>query len=127
MTSPDSPQPPSTGAGSTRWERIYHDPSFKDVIRKRTWFISCSVAFFVVYYFLLLVLVGYAPGIMERSVIGSINIAYLFALSQFVVGWFMMWLYLNRARKFDQENEAIIAASLISSVAKGSAPGRKNA
>jgi uncharacterized membrane protein (DUF485 family) len=97
------------------------------VIRKRTWFISCSVAFFVVYYFLLLVLVGYAPGIMERSVIGSINIAYLFALSQFVVGWFMMWLYLNRARKFDQENEAIIAASLISSVAKGSAPGRKNA
>jgi uncharacterized membrane protein (DUF485 family) len=29
------------------------------------------------------------------------NVAYLFALSQFIMAWAVMWLYVRRARVFD--------------------------
>ena len=45
------------------------------------------MVFFVVYYFALPVLVGYAPELMSRPVVGKVNIAYLFALSQFFMAW----------------------------------------
>ena len=43
-------------------------------------FIVPAFIFFVVYYFALPVLVGYAPQFMSTKVIGKVNLAYLFAL-----------------------------------------------
>ena len=57
--------------------------------------------FFIVYYFALPVLVGYFPDFMSRKVLGALNIAYLFALSQFVMAWVLAWLYVRAAEKFD--------------------------
>jgi uncharacterized membrane protein (DUF485 family) len=34
---------------------------------------------------------------MRTNVIGHINIAYLFALSQFIMAWVLAWLYIRRA------------------------------
>jgi uncharacterized membrane protein (DUF485 family) len=57
--------------------------------------------FFVVYYFALPILVGFFPEAMSTPVAGSINLAYLFALSQFFMAWGVMALYVRRARGFD--------------------------
>ena len=48
---------------------------------------------FVVYYFSLPLLVGYAPALMATKVFGVVNVAYLFALSQFLMAWLIAWAY----------------------------------
>ena len=55
--------------------------------------------FFVVYYFALPVLIGYARPFMEKRVLGPVNLAYLFALSQF----FMAWIIAALARALGSE------------------------
>ena len=54
------------------------------------------------------VLVGYAPDFMKRTVIGPVNIAYLFALSQFFMAWFLAWLYMRAARRFDAMGKSVL-------------------
>ena len=67
-----------------------------------------ATIFFLGYYFALPVLVGYFPEIMERKVIGNINVAYLFALSEFAMAWIIMALYVQNARATDvQEQRAL--------------------
>jgi uncharacterized membrane protein (DUF485 family) len=39
---------------------------------------------------------------MATRVAGRINVAYLFALSQFVMAWGLMAAYVRRARRFDR-------------------------
>jgi len=71
-------------------------------------FIVPATLFFVVYYFALPVLVGYAPAFMSTPVVGVVNIAYLFALSQFFVAWIIAWLYTRAASRFDEQGEKIL-------------------
>lgn len=59
-------------------------------------FVVPAFVFFIVYYFLLPILVGYAPKFMETKVIGVVNLAYLFALSQFFMAWTIAWLFWRR-------------------------------
>ena len=47
------------------------------------------------------VLVGYARPFMERPVLGVLNLAYLFALSQFFMAWLVAALYMRAAGRFD--------------------------
>jgi uncharacterized membrane protein (DUF485 family) len=45
---------------------------------------------------------------MRTRVIGSVNIAYLFALSEFFMAWILAWLYIRRANTvFDRLAEAV--------------------
>ncbi|MBI2149011.1 MAG: DUF485 domain-containing protein, partial [Acidobacteria bacterium] len=67
-----------------------------------------ATLFFIIYYFALPILVGYAPGLMERKVIGNINLAYLFALSQFFIAWGIAALYLRAAARFDLMAKKIV-------------------
>jgi uncharacterized membrane protein (DUF485 family) len=70
-------------------------------------FIIPAFVFFVVYYFALPVLVGYAPQFMSTKVIG-VNLAYLFALSQFFVAWLIAGLYVKAANDFDRLAKDIV-------------------
>ena len=67
------------------WDKIAESPEFKDLMATKRVFIVPAFVFFVLYYFALPVLVGYAPQFMSTKVIGVVNLAYLFALSQFFV------------------------------------------
>ena len=64
---------------------------------------------FILYYFALPALVGYWPEMMSTTVAGRINLAYLFALSQFVMAWALMAAYVRRARRFDRMAETLLA------------------
>jgi len=98
-----------TGLSHSDYERIEQDPGFRALIAEKVRFILPATIFFLVYYFALPVLVGYFPGLMETKVIGDINLAYLFALSQFVMAWAVMYMYVRRAKVFDRMATAIVA------------------
>ena len=90
------------------WQNIAASPQFRALIRAKVKFILPAVIFFIVYYFLLPILVGYAPRLMERKVLGPVNIAYLFALSQFFVAWIIAALYVRAAGRFDRMASHIV-------------------
>jgi uncharacterized membrane protein (DUF485 family) len=91
-----------------RWERAAHHPGFKDLMAAKARFIIPATLFFVVYYFALPILVGYAPGFMSTRVWGPVNLAYLFALSQFFVAWIIAALYIRAANRFDQAAKRVV-------------------
>jgi uncharacterized membrane protein (DUF485 family) len=88
---------------------VAESKQFKDLMATKKMFIIPAFVFFVVYYFALPVLVGYAPALMSTKVIGNVNLAYLFALSQFFMAWIIAWLYVRAAGDFDKLSADIIA------------------
>jgi uncharacterized membrane protein (DUF485 family) len=98
---PPSTPPPASDAPAPDWAAVSADPDFRALVAARRRFIVPATVFFIAYYFALPVLVGYFPGMMDRHVLGDVNLAYLFALSQFIMAWILMGMYVRRARTFD--------------------------
>lgn len=114
---------PSAGAGTdfagrhaddeavaVDWPRAAALPEFRRLLAAKRAFIVPATLFFILYYFSLPILVGYAPEVMKRRVLGPVNLAYLFALSQFVMAWGLAAWYLGAAARFDAMARAVIAA-----------------
>lgn len=95
-------QPQQYQASQSTWDEIAESKPFQDLMATKKIFIVPAFIFFVVYYFALPVLVGYAPQFMSTKVIGEVNLAYLFALSQFFVAWIIAALYVRAANDFDR-------------------------
>jgi uncharacterized membrane protein (DUF485 family) len=83
------------------WERLAATAEFKALLTAKARFVIPATVFFIVYYFSLPLLVGYAPDFMARKVLGVVNVAYLFALSQFFMAWLTAWAYVRAAGRFD--------------------------
>ena len=90
------------------WKRIANSPEFKTLVSDRRRFILPATIFFIFYYFALPVLVGYAPGVMSKKVVGPLNVAYLFALSQFFMAWIIAALYVRAAGRHDEMIRKIV-------------------
>jgi uncharacterized membrane protein (DUF485 family) len=83
------------------WNVVANHQEFKELMAAKARFIVPATLIFIAYYFALPILVGYAPRFMSTRVWGPLNIAYLFALSQFFVAWLIAWLYVRAAGRFD--------------------------
>ncbi len=94
---------------ATNWTLIATSKEFKDLVALKKTFIVPACVFFIVYYFALAFLVGYAPKLASMRVIGTVTVVYLFALSQFIMGWVIAALYLMAAAKFDALSDDILA------------------
>jgi uncharacterized membrane protein (DUF485 family) len=90
------------------WAAIERTPEFRALVRARRAFIVPATLIFIAYYFALPALVGYWPALMSTPVAGHINVAYLFALSQFVMAWAIMAAYVRRARRYDRMAEEVV-------------------
>jgi uncharacterized membrane protein (DUF485 family) len=90
------------------WDRVAGMEEFRALLKAKIKFIVPATIFFIAYYFALLILVGYAREAMEKPVIGVINLAYLFALSQFIMAWVLAALYVRAAGRFDKMAAAIL-------------------
>jgi uncharacterized membrane protein (DUF485 family) len=95
-------------SGEANWNQIAASAKFRELLRAKRRFIVRAMIFFIVYYFALPVLVGYAPKVMARRILGPVNLAYLFALSQFTMAWMVAWLYVRAAARFDRMSRAIL-------------------
>src|SRR5204863_1723742 len=91
------------------WDQVDAMPEFRALLAAKRRFIVPATIFFIVYYFALPILVGYAPGFMDTKILGVVNLAYLFALSQFFMAWILAWLYLRQAGVFDKMAQSIVA------------------
>src|SRR5256714_15079387 len=102
------PEAGPVGEDVAYWEGLEQTDEFRRLIAARMRFVLPATVFFLVYYFLLPLANGLAPGFMRTDVIGHINIAYLFALSQFVVAWLLAWFYIRKANNvFDRLAAAV--------------------
>jgi len=96
---------------SASWERVAAMAEFKALLAAKLKFIVPATIFFLVYYFTLPILVGYAPHLMETKVLGVVNLAYVFALSQFFMAWILAALYLRAAGRFDEMAKEVVNKS----------------
>ena len=104
MTAAPEPTRPS----ADQWDTIAESRAFKDLMSTKKMFVIPAFIFFVVYYFALPVLVGYAPEFMSTKILGPVNLAYVFALSQFFVAWLIAGLYVRAANDFDRLSEDLL-------------------
>ena len=81
------------------WEAVRQTPEFRELVRRKRRFIIPATIFFLVWYLLLPLGNGLAPALMKTKIIGNINLAYLFALSEFVMVWVITYLYIRRSEK----------------------------
>ncbi len=88
-------------AGQVNWSAIADMAEFKALLASRRKFVLPATIFFVIYYFSLPILVGYFPELMKIKIWGSMNIAYVFAFSQFFMAWIIAILYVGAAKKID--------------------------
>jgi len=116
---PDDVQKPDQ-TGQTIWDRVAESHEFKDLMATKKIFIVPAFIFFLVYYFLLPVLVGYAPQFMAQKVWGNVNLAYLFALSQFFMAWIIAGLYVRAGDDFDEISKDIIDKAVNEKESRGS-------
>jgi len=93
------------------WERVAASAGFKDLLAVKRLFIVPAFLFFLAYFFGLLLLTAYAPKLISVRVAGMVTLGYLLALSQFVVGWIIAWLYLRAATRFDRLSRDLLAPS----------------
>jgi uncharacterized membrane protein (DUF485 family) len=105
MAASNNPLP----AGNSAWTRVANSGDFRKLLASKKAFVLPATIFFVVYYFALPILVGYAPDLMQKKIIGPVNLAYLFALSQFAVVFIITYLYVRAARRFDEASTRILA------------------
>ncbi|MEY2500212.1 MAG: hypothetical protein QOI07_546 [Verrucomicrobiota bacterium] len=95
-------------AGAIDWEKLAASDRFRALLKAKRRFIVPAMIFFIVYYFALPVLIGYARPFMETRVWGPVNLAYLFALSQFFMAWIIAALYVRAAARFDRMAAGVI-------------------
>lgn len=90
------------------WAALEAQPAFRALLARKARFIVGATVFFMSYYLALPILVGYFPDLMKKQVLGKVNLAYLFALSQFVMAWTVAFLYVRKASRWDKEAADVI-------------------
>lgn len=93
---------------AANWDAIAADPDFIALIRAKAAFIVPATVLFIVYYFALPIGVGWFPKFMETRVLGDMNLAYIFALSQFFMAWVLAFLYVAVAAGWDRRAAALL-------------------
>jgi uncharacterized membrane protein (DUF485 family) len=91
------------------WEEVERWPEFEELVKQRRSFVVPATIFFLAFYMGFILLAGYAPGFMKRSVYEGLTVGYVLALTQFVmVGVLGVW-YLRRSdRVFDPLARAVV-------------------
>jgi uncharacterized membrane protein (DUF485 family) len=81
------------------WAAIANNPKFRELHRRKAYFLFGWWIFSNIYYFLLPIGAGAAPGLWSTKLLGNINFGYLFALSQFFVSWAIALYYAGWANR----------------------------
>ncbi len=108
MGSPLHERSAAGGVDVSTWERIAAADEFKALLKAKRRFIIPATIFFILYYFALPYLVGYHTAFMQRKVWGEMNLAYLFALSQFFMAWVLAAIYVAVAAGWDRRAAGLI-------------------
>ena len=93
---------------SLQEKRIAGSKRFRDLLAVKKMFIVPALSFFLLNFVGFMMIVGYAPKLASIQVMGTVNVAYPFALVQFLLGWTIAGLYLMASEKFDRLTKDIL-------------------
>ena len=91
------------------FQKIASSQDFKEFKRSKSKFLWPIVILFVCYYLALPLMAGYAKDLMGSFVFSNITFGYLFGISYYIVAWGLAFVYVLRARKFDQRASEILS------------------
>jgi uncharacterized membrane protein (DUF485 family) len=95
------------------WKAIERSPEFRELIAARRRFVLPATIFFLAWYLGFILLAGYAPDFMGRSVYEGLTVGYCLALTQFVMVGTLGLMYLRRAeRVYDPLAEEVVRRAL---------------
>jgi uncharacterized membrane protein (DUF485 family) len=81
------------------WVAAERSPEFQELVQKRRSFVIPALVFVFFWYFGFVALAGYAPDFMGERLIEGVTVGYVLALTQFIMTWFLGWLYLRKSDK----------------------------
>ena len=81
------------------WAAVEQSPEFRELIAARRRFVLPATIFFLAWYLGFILLAGYAPDFMARSVYQGLTVGYCLALTQFVVVGVLGITYLRRSER----------------------------
>jgi uncharacterized membrane protein (DUF485 family) len=94
------------------WHGIERSEEFRELVRRRRSFVVPATIFFLAYFMAFILLAGYAPDFMRRSVYEGLTVGYCLALTQFVMVFVLGLWYLHKAEnEFDPLAEAVVEAA----------------
>jgi len=97
-----------TAQSAIDYEQVEHSPQFRNLKRKHRSFVLPMALLFLVWYFLYVILAGWAPEFMAQRVTGDITVGLLLGLGQFVTTFAITMGYVAFAnRKLDPDAAAI--------------------
>ncbi len=105
---PDHERTADEDIDPVQWSRIAGDEDFKSLVSRKLRLIVPATVFFIIYYFLLPIGVGWFTGFMEEKIWGDVNIAYAYALSQFFMAWILAGIYVAAAAGWDKSEHALL-------------------
>jgi uncharacterized membrane protein (DUF485 family) len=95
------------------WAAIERSPEFRELISARRRFVLPATIFYLAWYLGFILLAGYAPDFMARSVYEGLTVGYCLALTQFIVVAGLGIAYLRRAeRVYDPLAEKVVQGAL---------------
>ncbi|MFI8419512.1 DUF485 domain-containing protein [Streptomyces sp. NPDC085479] len=93
----DEAASPLPGAAAVYLE-VQRSPAFQEVRRRYRRFVLPATLAFLVWYLAYVVAATAAPGLMARPVAGSVNLAMVAGLGQFLTTFLLTWAYARHAR-----------------------------
>ena len=93
------------------WKALAQSPEFRELVAARRRFVVTATIFFLAWYFGFILLAGYAPEFMGRSVYEGLTVGYCLALTQFAMVFGLGLWYLRKSDKeFDPLAQRAIAS-----------------
>ena len=93
----------------TDWHEIAQSPEFRELVAARRRFVLPATIFFLAWYIGFILLTGYAPDFMARSVYEGLTVGYCLALTQFVMVGALGLMYLRRSERiYDPLSEKVV-------------------
>ena len=101
------------GDGQIDWRSIEESAEFRELVAARRRFVLPATIFFLSWYIGFILLAGYAPDFMKRSMYEGLTVGYCLALTQFVMVFSLGIMYLRRSeRTYDPLAERVVQRAL---------------
>ncbi|SRR6478672_9047165 len=95
------------------WKGIERSDEFRELIKRRRSFVVPATIFFLAWYMGFIIVAGYAPDFMARSVYEGLTVGYCYALTQFLMVFVLGLWYLRKAEhEYDPLSDAVAEAAL---------------
>jgi len=95
------------------WKGIERSDEFRELIKRKRSFVVPATIFFLAWYMAFIIVAGYAPDFMARSVYEGLTVGYCYALTQFLMVFVLGIWYLRKAdREYDPLADAVAEAAI---------------